>query len=267
MSICGEKKLNERIPMSDTIRPAADETNADLKSRLLDAALFSVAFDGWSESTFRSACVDSGIDPAVARVLFPRGGVDLALAYHQRGDDLMMERLALEDLPTLRLRERIARAIQVRIEVIEDKEAVRRGSALFSLPQYAGDGARAIWGTADRIWMALGDTSDDINWYSKRASLAGVYGATVLFWLGDDSDGTERTWDFMHRRVEDVLNFEKVRARVTGNPVLKLVFAGPNWLVRKVRAPSGNPFRKTAGMPGSWAEDETTVSGTTPGQG
>ncbi len=32
-------------------------------------------------------------------------------------------------------------------------------STLFALPQHAADGARAIWGTADAIWTALGDTS------------------------------------------------------------------------------------------------------------
>lgn len=219
---------------------------AELKARLLDAALLHVTFDGWSEQAFRAACEDAGIDRAVAKVFFPRGAVDLAIAYHERGDEIMMEQLRATDLPTMRLRDRIEAAIRFRIEAIDDKEAVRRASALFSLPPYAADGARAVWGTADRIWTALGDTADDINWYSKRASLAGVYAATVLFWLGDESEANEATWGFLHRRVEDVLRFEKLRARVTGNPLSKLVFAGPNWLVGQVHRPA-----RPNGVPGS----------------
>lgn len=227
------------------------DTQDALKSKLLDAALLHVTFDGWSEATFRAACRDAGIDPAVARVIAPRGAVDLALAYHERGDAEMLRRMALEDLPTLRLRDRIARAIRFRLEAIDDREAVRRGSALFSLPGYVGDGARAIWGTADAIWTALGDEADDINWYTKRASLAGVFSATVLYWLGDESEDHQKTWDFLDARVDDVLNLERTRARVTGNPVMKLIFAGPNWLASKVRAPR----KGGEGLPGSWTRD------------
>ncbi|MDV7145143.1 COQ9 family protein [Tropicimonas sp. TH_r6] len=229
------------------------DTQAELKSKLLDAALMHVTFDGWSEETFRAAARDAEIDPEVARVICPRGAVDLALAYHERGDEEMLRRLALEDLPTLRLRDRIARAIRFRIEAIDDREAVRRGSALFSLPPYAGDGARAIWGTADKIWTALGDNADDINWYTKRASLAGVYSSTILYWLGDESNEAERTWAFLDARVDDVMNLERVRAQVTGNPVMKLIFAGPNWLAGQIRAPR----KREQGFPGSWGDDET----------
>ena len=129
------------------------DTQDALKSKLLDAALLHVTFDGWSEATFRAACRDAGIDPAVARVIAPRGAVDLALAYHERGDAEMLRRMALEDLPTLRLRDRIAKAIRFRLEAIDDREAVRRGSALFSLPGYV-EGVRIYRELVRRI--ALG---------------------------------------------------------------------------------------------------------------
>lgn len=227
------------------------DTQAELTSRLLDAALLHVPFDGWSQETFRAACRDAEIDPAVARSICPRGAVDLALAYHARGDAEMERRLAREDLPTLRLRDRIAMAIRFRIEAIEDREAARRGMALFALPGYAADGARAIWGTADRIWNALGDEADDINWYTKRASLAGVYSAALLYWLGDESEETARTWEFLDSRVDDAMNLERFRARITGNPILKLIFAGPNWLAEQVRAPGKTGER----LPGRWTGD------------
>ncbi|MDF1718333.1 MAG: COQ9 family protein, partial [Antarcticimicrobium sp.] len=35
----------------------------DAKDRLLDAALNHVAFDGWSEATFKVAVSEAGIDP------------------------------------------------------------------------------------------------------------------------------------------------------------------------------------------------------------
>ncbi|MCU0901430.1 MAG: COQ9 family protein [Cypionkella sp.] len=205
--------------------------------RVLDAAMLHVPFDGWSETTLRAAIADSGVDAALARSLFPRGGVDLALAYHRRGDAALREALAAEDLSALRYRDRIARAVRLRLELVEDKEAVRRGTTLFALPHHAADGARAIWQTSDTIWTALGDTSRDINWYTKRATLSAVYSATVLFWLGDDSLGHQATWEFLDRRIEGVMQIEKAKAAMRTNPIAKAVLAGPMKLMEKIRKP------------------------------
>lgn len=208
-----------------------------MKAQLLDAALAHVPFDGWSDRTLAAAAADAGIALALARSMFPRGGVDLALAYHARGDAEMLARLAETDLSALRFRDRIARAVQIRLE-LADRELVRRGTTLFSLPHHAADGARAIWGTADAIWTALGDTSDDLNWYTKRATLSGVYGATVLYWLGDDSTGHQATWDFLGRRIDQVMQVEKLKANFRENPLGKAMMAGPGKLLASIRAPS-----------------------------
>lgn len=215
--------------------------------RLLDAALLHVAFDGWSPETFAAAIADSGLDPAVAQALCPRGAIDLAVAYHLRGDAAMVARMQAEDLAALRYSERVAFGIRARLEAADDKEAVRRGSTLFALPQHAADGARLIWGTADAIWRALGDTSEDVNWYTKRATLSAVYGSTVLYWLGDQSEGHEATWAFIGRRIENVMQIEKLKAQVRGNKFLSGLMAGPNALLSRIRAPGPR-----ADMPGHW---------------
>ncbi|MGR3616242.1 MAG: COQ9 family protein [Paracoccaceae bacterium] len=209
----------------------------DLRQKLLDYALVHVPFDGWSDATFEAAVVESGVQPALALAVFPRKGVDLALAYHRRGDALMLERLAGEYLSELRFRDRIAMAVRFRLEVVEDKEVVRRGVTLFSLPHNAADGAKAIWGTCDAIWTALGDGSEDFNWYTKRTTLSGVYSSTLLFWLGDESPDHAATWDFLDRRIDNVMQFEKMKAQLRANSLLKPLLAGPEWVLSNVRAP------------------------------
>lgn len=209
----------------------------DTKDRLLDAALLHVPFDGWADTSFLAAISDTGIDPTLARALCPRGAVDLALAFHARGDSGMMQRIVASNLGQMRFRDRIAAAVRFRLEVVEDKEVVRRGVTLFALPQYAADGTGAIWNTCGLIWEALGDTSDDVNWYTKRATLSAVYSSTVLFWLGDDSPGHQATWDFLDRRIDNVMQIEKFKAQVRNNPALKPLLAGPNWLLDQIRAP------------------------------
>ena len=138
------------------------------------------------------------------------------------------------------------RSRPTRFPLVEDDpahaELVRRGMTLFSLPQYSGDGAQALWKTCGLIWTALGDTSRDANWYSKRAILSGVYSSTVLYWLGDDSFENSETWAFLDRRIENVMQFEKLKATVNNSPVLKPLMAGPNWLISKIRAPENGPL-------------------------
>ena len=226
--------------------PSAQNSPKDL---LLQAAVMHVPFDGWSQATFDAAIIDSGVERTVAESVCPRGAVDLAMHYHAKGDTEMLARLAETDLEQMKYSARVAAAVRFRLEAVTDKEIVRRGTALFALPIYAADGAKAIWGTADAIWNALGDTSDDVNWYTKRATLSGVYSATVLYWLGDSSEDHADTWAFLDRRIENVMQIEKLKAQVNNNPVLSKLMSGPNWLLSHVKAPQSLP---RSGLPGRW---------------
>ncbi|KMW59967.1 hypothetical protein AIOL_000116 [Candidatus Rhodobacter oscarellae] len=219
-----------------------------VKTALLKAALPHVAFDGWGEASFRAAAADAGLDAEAARTACPRGALDLAVAYHKAGDDAMRAAVAATPFVGARVRERITFAVRSRIEA-GDREVVRRGTVLFALPLHAAEGAGLIWGTADAIWEALGDPSDDINWYSKRAILSGVYGSVVLFWLGDDSEGAAATWDFLDRRIEDVMRIEQVKGQLRANPLTKGPVAAVESLLSRVKAPSRTPRDD---LPGRW---------------
>jgi len=222
------------------------------KLQLLDAILDHVPFDGWSSAAFDAAVVQTKFEPAHAATLCPRGAVDLAILFHKRGDDDMVAAIGSADLQDMRYSEKVAHAIWLRLEAITDKEAVRRGTTLFTLPHMAPDGAKLLWGTADRIWNALGDTSDDVNWYTKRATLSGVYGSVVLYWLGDTSEDYSATKDFIARRIENVMQFEKFKANINGNPTLK-PFTGPlARMAGMIKAPNRVP---DVDFPGMWKGD------------
>jgi ubiquinone biosynthesis protein COQ9 len=227
-----------------------DDHIARARAQVVKAALPHVAFDGWSDKTLSFAVEDAGVDPGLARLAFPRGGVDLALAYHWDRDAALAEDLAGADLLGLRFRDRIAHAIMRRLELsAPDREAVRRGVALFALPHHATDGARAIWHTADTIWTALGDDSRDFNWYSKRTTLTAVYSSALLYWLGDETPGASATREFVGRRIDNVMQIEEVKAKIRGNPIAAAMLKGPQAILDRVRAPGDTP---PPDLPGSW---------------
>ncbi|MEO1562621.1 MAG: COQ9 family protein [Pseudomonadota bacterium] len=199
------------------------------KEDILAAAMPHVVFDGWTDAVLRAAARESDIDESIAREAFPRGAVDLALFYHGKLDCALMDAIANADLSGMKYSDKVAYAVKTRLK-IADKEAVRRGVTLFSLPQNLGDGVKALWSTVDVIWRTLGDTSQDVNWYTKRATLSGVYSSTVLFWIGDDSEADQATWEFLDRRIADVMQIEKVKGRVKDTPVGKAMNAMTSWI-------------------------------------
>ncbi|MFA9229343.1 MAG: COQ9 family protein [Microgenomates group bacterium] len=215
-----------------------ENTMEDAKNRLLDAALPHVAFDGWSDTTLRAALNDSGLATGLAPALFPRGGIDLAVAYHKRGDRQMSEDYLTHPKTDLGIRQRVTLAVKLRLQRA-DKELVRRGSVLFGMPHHAIEGAGLIWGTADAVWNALGDTSRDVNWYTKRTTLSAVYASTVLYWLGDTSADDQDSWAFLDRRIENVMQFEKAKARAKTNPLTKAMMDGPLKILERITAPQG----------------------------
>lgn len=244
-----EKRKERSMPSSDARLEEDDHLEA-VRKAVVAAALPHVAFDGWTDRTLSYAVADAGIEAGLARLAFPRGGVDLALAYHYAKDAELAEGLRGEELLGLRFRDRIAHAIAYRFEIIgPDREAVRRGVALFALPNHAADGARAIWRTADVIWTALGDSSTDYNWYTKRTTLAAVYSSCLLYWLGDQSPNFANTRAFIGRRIDNVMAFEAMKARINKNPLAAALAKGPRRVLDRVRAPDDTA---PSPLPGRW---------------
>lgn len=233
--------------MAETDSRGDDRLSA-ARARLLAAALPNVVFDGWSDATLRRAAAATGDDMALARLAFPRGGIDMALAFHRDVDRQLAEALDQANLDSMRISERVTFAVRKRIEILaREREAVRRGASLMALPLNAPEGARAIWKTADLIWNHAGDMSTDYNWYTKRAILASVLSSTMLYWLGDESTDFSATWSFLDRRIENVMAFEKRKAAIAKNPIARAMSWGPRQMLRFAKAPGGPSRRPDPG--------------------
>jgi ubiquinone biosynthesis protein COQ9 len=195
--------------------PLSELTLDELRPHLVAAMLPHVPFDGWSETALGVAAADLGVAPAVARLAFPGGAVDMVDAYIAAADTAMNAALDAPEFRALKVREKITTAIRTRLEqAAPHREAVRRAAAVLALPGNAARAARLSWRTADGIWRLAGDTATDFNHYSKRALAAGVYASTLLVWLEDESEGSADTWAFLDRRIAGVMRIEKLKARL-----------------------------------------------------
>ncbi|MBP1806520.1 COQ9 family protein [Rubellimicrobium aerolatum] len=231
--------------------PATDFGTDPTRGALLKAILPHVPFEGWSDRAFAAAAREAEVTLAEAQAAAPRGALDLAVEWHRQGDRRMLRALHDADPSTLRMRDRIAFALKARMQALPEREALRRSASLFALPSHAALGARLLWETADAIWTALGDSSRDGNWYSKRATLAAVLASVVLYRLSDDSPRLERTNAFIDRRIDGVMAFEKWKAEARDNPMLRPLARPLGWIMGQIRAP-GRP----ADLPGGWRQED-----------
>jgi ubiquinone biosynthesis protein COQ9 len=184
------------------------------REAILIAALAHVPFDGWSDKAIAAGIADTQLRDAVARVAFPGGPRDLAEYYSALADRRMVDALDADAIAGMRVRERIIAVVRLRLTQAEgEREAVHALMNWLALPAHQALGVKCLYRSVDAMWRAIGDTSTDFNFYSKRAILAGVLAATVLYWLGDESEGRGDTFRFLDRRIEDVMTFEKAKGR------------------------------------------------------
>ncbi len=175
----------------------------------IDALLPLVPGKGWTVAALREA---AGGD---ADLLFPGGAVEMVEVWADLADRRTMEAAATLGLENERLPARIRALIALRFEQNRaHKAAIRRGLAVLARPSGKIAAARITARTVDVLWHAAGDRSADFSWYTKRATLAGVYGATLLRWLADASEDDAESLAFLDRRLGHVARIGKARRRV-----------------------------------------------------
>jgi ubiquinone biosynthesis protein COQ9 len=192
--------------------PLADSERA----ALIEAMLPEVPFDGWSRPALRAAARRIGIPVGEALALFPGAAADMVACFSRWADRRMLDRCASLPHDGVPLAQRIALAIELRLEILEPwREAVRRALAVLALPQNAPLALRLLYETVDEVWYAAGDNVTDFSFYTKRVSLAAIHAATMLYWLEDRSPGAAETRDFLERRLADIVRLGRARHRLT----------------------------------------------------
>jgi ubiquinone biosynthesis protein COQ9 len=193
---------------------AADLTLDEIRPRLAPDIAAAAIFDGWSDTALVSASKAAGLDPAVARLAFPGGAIDMIAAWIGWVDQEMEAAFDRDMLAQMPIRERIRALVWFRLEAVAGlEEALRRAVAIQAMPQNLARTAKLGWASADRMWRLAGDTSTDYNHYTKRAILAAVYASTLAVFVGDESEGKAESRAFLDRRIEGVMKFEKAKAK------------------------------------------------------
>jgi ubiquinone biosynthesis protein COQ9 len=186
---------------------------ADHKSRqyaLIKAMLAHVPFDGWGDAARAAAAEDLGLTREDAMGLIPDDAtaIDVFTEYA----DLEMARSldAMNPRPE-KISVIIKSAILLRLENAEPhREAVSQTLKILARPQHAPLAAKTLYRTVDRIWRLTGDRATDFSFYTKRASLAGIYSATLLYWSLKSNPDRVKTEAFLDQRLSELALIPKI---------------------------------------------------------
>ena len=201
--------------MSEVEQPSPLEK---LRRELALAVGENAVFDGWTRKAVDSAATQLGIDPVQARLAMPKAPAGMIDVYIREVDRALEAGFTPQRMAKMKIREKIRSLIWHRLEIMGPaREAVRRALAILAMPQNLSLALRTGWRSADLMWRIAGDTSTDFNHYTKRMTLGAVYGSTLLVWLDDQSEGWSETADFLDRRIDDVMRFEKFKAEWRGS--------------------------------------------------
>ncbi|WP_260924148.1 COQ9 family protein [Novosphingobium sp. 9] len=200
--------------MTDTALSEA-LTLDDLRVALAPAVASAASFDGWTAKAVEAAAVEQGVDPALAAFAFRDGAMAMIEAWIASTDLAMNAACPRSDMALLPIRERIRTLVWTRLEAARGKEeALSRALAILSMPQNLRRAAKLGWRSADAMWRLAGDTAVDYNHYTKRATLAALYGSTLQVFAGDENADKAEARAFLDRRIAGVMRFEKVKSQL-----------------------------------------------------
>lgn len=192
----------------------AEPTLDEIRLALAPAIGRHAAFDGWTPAAVTAAANEIGVDPDVAALAVKGNAMALIDAWIDGIDLELARRLPPEKLNAMKIRTRITALLATRMEIMApDREALRRAMAIMAMPQNLAKATKIGWRSADRMWRLAGDTASDFNHYTKRMTLSAVYGSLLVVFVNDDSENFADSRAFLDRRIDNVMQFEKVKAQ------------------------------------------------------
>jgi len=218
VTLCETRAEAERMKEEAKAETKSSDEEEAIKTKILDLALAHVPVHGWTRMSLSAGAEDGGYSSLVSG-LFPNEGSDLVFHHVNKSNhalDIWMikEVAALEAAgKKLSISHFIKSAVAERLKMNEPYIKNQRWGealAILSKPQNIGESVSLLQQACDDIWHRAGDRSTDMNWYTKRMLLAGVFSSTEIFMLQDTSENFQETWKFLDRRFEDIAGLPQI---------------------------------------------------------
>ena len=201
---------------------STDETDAALRSRVLEAAMLEVPNLGWTMDALTAGAAACDLSP-MAHGLLPRGPVELVEHFSAECDAKLAAELTerAAEFAGLEVHNRLLVAMQARLRMVAPHATTwPQALALRALPANLPNTLRDGHNLAEQLLAACGEDGKaplmppPIDPFVKTLSVGAIYGAAELHLLTDSSPGLNDTWTFLEREVEALRTVASVKSRL-----------------------------------------------------
>ena len=210
------EKESKKEKINDEKETKQDDEDERIKESILSASLKFVPGYGWSKQAVEAGTESLGY-PTVTSGIRDDAGISL-IHHHYKSSNEALVKMMEKEVEELKksgqelkiapfLRKFIEKRLIMNVPYISKwPEAL----AIMSYPQNALSSLELGSELVSSMWHAAGDKSVDINWYTKRVTLYGIYKSTELAMMQDKSEGYADTLAFLDRRFEDSKSLQDI---------------------------------------------------------
>jgi ubiquinone biosynthesis protein COQ9 len=181
----------------------------NLKKTFLKEALNMLPIYGWNAELIINVEDQLGYHNIFATIK------DL-VAYHLEQNDLkMLTKLANANKPE-KVRDKIKLALLTKI-TLNDAAILKETVKFLTKPQNTNLAFKSLANSCDKIWIYAGDKSADFNYYTKRTLLAGIYSATIVYYIKNSEQDTLNEQDlelFISKRIDEILKLGSFKTKI-----------------------------------------------------
>lgn len=187
-----------------------EKRHEECRKRFLSIITEMLSNYSWSEELLELANEAAEFKKGYYYILFPDGTEQIVESYEKRQNEQMLNKLSNEKIP-MKIREKIAKALEIRIMDIAPKASLLNHNSYFLIPTNIGAGLKYAALTCDLIWKFAGDKSTDFNYYTKRGLLLPVYLAAQAHYLGDNSVDHIQTKEFIKSSLDNIIKIASLK--------------------------------------------------------
>jgi ubiquinone biosynthesis protein COQ9 len=173
-------------------------TTTTAKTKLLEQAIKQVPEFGFTKQSIINSTKSLGWTDSAHAICQP---FDLVEYFISTSTDRLKEFPLQQVKTTAKIKELVMHRLEMTQPLVHYWPQALQ---LMASPQNSMTSIKLLQELVDEIWYLAGDQSIDLNWYSKRVLLAGVYTSTELFMVNDRSLQFQDTEMFLDRRLRDV---------------------------------------------------------------
>lgn len=186
------------------------------ETRLARAVAGYVPQLGLNRMSLEAGARSLGMSEGERDLIAPHGDTDIAAILWRSHDAALLSPETAAPLANMKIRAKIGFLLNLRLDAAaSDEKVAKRLMGYFALPHHAALYHRLLWETADVIWRMAGDTALDENHYSKRMIVCGIITTAMMTRL---SRGREAQLEQIERNIEQVMQFEKFKAKLPVKP-------------------------------------------------